>query len=121
MKEAGMHIERSELVADFTEGRTDSLKELSPLEYQEFIKALNNLLGANDTPRDVKSRMRRKVIAILCQCGYTAEGKADMTRINQWCISHGNAHSILNQYSKPQLQKLIIQAEAMLTTTIKSL
>ena len=121
MKSAGMNIDRAELVADFTEGRTESIKDLSPLEYQRFIKALNSLLGANDTPRDVKSQMRTKVIAILCNLGYTENDKPDMLRINQWCISHGHAKCELNQYSQSGLSKLIYQAEAMLKKTIEKL
>lgn len=121
MKTAGMDIDRAELVADYTEGRTESLKDLSPFEYRGLIKALNTLLGAKDYPRDVKDQMRSKVIAILCNLGYTKDDKPDMIRINHWCVTHGHGKCELNQYSQTGLSKLIYQAEAMLKKTIEKL
>lgn len=121
MKQSGIDIDRAELIADFTHGRTESLKELSPREYCEFIRQLNSLLGNGSYQEDKKQRMRRKVIATLCQCGYVIEGGADMERINGWCISHGVEHCTLNKHSLKGLQTLIKQAEYMLKSYIEKL
>ncbi|MCO5230164.1 MAG: hypothetical protein M9958_03310 [Chitinophagales bacterium] len=121
MKHSGIDIDRSELIADYTEGRTESLQDLSAREYRELIRQLNSLLGNSSYQEDKKQRMRRKVVATLCQCGYVIDGKADMERINGWCISHGVEHCPLNKYSLKGLQTLIKQAEYMLKSYIEKL
>lgn len=121
MSEVGMHIDRAEIIADFTEGRTESLKDLTVSEYRELIQSLNAMINHHKIQFDKNNQMRRKVIAILTQCGYVEHNRADMQRINQWCISHGHKHCILNEYDTDGLRILITQAENMLKTQIEAL
>lgn len=121
MKSIGMHPDRNEMIAEFTEGRTESLRDLTPGEYREFTNQLSQLLNGDEARSDKMNTMRRKVIAILCQCGFTKDGKADMKRIQEWCITHGHAHRELNRYDVIDLQKLITQSERMLISNIERL
>lgn len=119
MKQIGMHVERADIIAEFTEGRTESLKDLTVTEYRELTNSLSSLLRNQEVTFDKNNQMRRKVIAILCQCGYTKDNRADMERINKWCITHGHAHCQLNEYDAYGLTKLVNQAEEMLRKHIE--
>ncbi|MCZ2393398.1 MAG: hypothetical protein LC105_06060 [Chitinophagales bacterium] len=122
IKQTGADIDRKELIADFTEGRTDSLRDLSPLEYRELCRSLNALLGHKQVPHERKNQMRRKLIATLCQCGFVnADNKPDMERIQNWCVQYGHAGKQLNDHTYKELQKLITQAEIMLKKHIERL
>lgn len=107
-----------DLVADFTGGRTRSLRELSTQELkslearmEEIVEPLN--AGAN--------RMRRKVIAILAAHGMTTDdGKPDMAHINAWCTKYGFGRKALNHYSKAELPRLVTQAERVMKSDIKA-
>jgi len=121
MKTAGMHVDRAELIANFTEGRTESLRELSATDYREFTNHLSAMLGDAQMKDTKANRMRKKVIALLCQCGYTRNDKPDMKRINEWCINRGHGKCELNEYREEILPALIYQAEQMLNKTIEQL
>ena len=121
LKAAGMDVYRDELISDFTEGRTDSLRELSTTEYREFTNHLGAMLGNAQMKDSKANRMRKKVIALLCQCGYTKNDKPDMKRINEWCINRSHGKCELNEYKQESLPALIYQAEQMLNKMIKQL
>ena len=102
-------IDRQELIADFTNGRTESLKDLSRIELSELIHQLGGKT-AND-PCDV---MRKKIISLLKYQGYTlAGGKADMPRIYAFIEKYGYLPLPLNEYDQRHLPKLITQVETM--------
>ena len=121
MKAAGMHVDRAEIIADFTEGRTESLRELSSTDYRELTNYMSAILGDNKFKPNKADRMRKKVIALLCQCGYTLNDKPDMQRINEWCVNRGHGKCELNNYKEQSLPALIFQAEQMLNKTIEQL
>ncbi len=50
LRKAGFDAHRSDLILSFTEGRTESLRELSPLEYKEFIQWIK--ISFNLQPED---------------------------------------------------------------------
>lgn len=113
-----VEADHHDVVADFTAGRTRSLRELSPAELkmlearmEQMVEPLN--AGAN--------RMRRKVIAILAAHGMTtAEGRPDMDHINAWCNKYGFGHKALNHYSNAELPRLVAQAEGVMKSDIKA-
>lgn len=133
--------DRSEAVSMFTNGRKNSLKDLSEKEYWTFIGWLNrtfstlleNVEGSKGSDKDGQSpvssvstdilnHQRRKIIALLCKIGYlTADGKADMQRIYQWVKSHGYLHKPLNAYTAEELPRLVTQAELFYKSHIERL
>jgi deoxycytidylate deaminase len=119
LRTMGMRIEREELISEFTNNRTSSLKELTACEYEHMIRNLNNMVQKQNVA-DKMNTMRRKVIACLAKSGYVdSTGRSDMKRINQWCVTHGHAHKTLNEYDGVELQKLIIQAESLYDKFLK--
>lgn len=121
LRNSGMKLERSELIHGFTGGRTESLRDLTAAEYEQLIRQMNNMVHKQHVADNLNT-MRRKVIALLCKCGYvTAHQTADMSRINTWCVTHGHRHKPLNEYNGVELPKLITQAELMYTKFLNEL
>lgn len=120
LRNSGLKYERAELIKDFTQGRTSSLRELGASEYVDLLMSMNQMVvkGANAEANN----MRRKVIACLAKAGYTSAPKAaDMERINNWCKSHGYLHKRLNEYSIGELPKLVTQAELVYAKFLEEL
>lgn len=108
---------RAELCLQVTNGRTDSLKELSDMEVYELTQHLRRLVV--ETPKDPSEqsleRMRRKCFSIWHELGFeTPLGKPDYPRIGSWMTKFSYLHKPLNQYKQNELPKLITQLESML-------
>jgi len=98
--------ERHALIGTYTEGRTESTRDLTDNEALDLIRDLGQ------SPQAAKSdRMRKKVIALFRSMGVEANGKADMVKIDDWCIQYGYLHKGLNKYATKELPKLISQVE----------
>lgn len=127
LRSKGLRTSRHELIESFTEGKKNSLKQLTAREYNEFIQWLNRQNQTQHQKQDWKQSkenvMRRKVISLLKSIGYsTAENKADMARINQWCIDYGHLHKELKEYkTTTDISKLLFQAEEMYRKHVESL
>jgi len=118
LKNQGLESSRAELIENFTNGKKNSLKELSHREYNEFILWLNRQAGNTKPTKDwrnsIEDTKRKKVISLLKTIGYIKEGgKADMERINAWCEQRGKFKKQLNKHTSAELSKLIYQAEIM--------
>lgn len=122
LKATGYKADRSDLIADYTGNRSTSLKELTPHEYNGLIRFMNEQLQPfKQKQEDKNRRQRRKVIALFCNMHYvTADGKADMKRINDWCIKYGHLHVELTYYSGADLTRLVSQAENTYKTFIQT-
>lgn len=117
-RRTGQKIDRHELVRNFTQGRTSSIKDLSPAEMHNLMLSLS----AQSAEALKADTMRKKIIALLKYCGYTLpDGKADMKRIYQWVLKYGHLHKPLNQYTISELPTLVTQAERVRDSFIKSL
>lgn len=118
-KRIGVTIERDEMIHDFSNGKKDSLKALSDSEYQDFIRYLNQFFKSQVNIQS-ETKQKRKIIALFAQMGYlTDDNKADMQRINNWCIQYGHLHCNLNGYKGSDLVKLVTQAEEVYNTFIR--
>lgn len=117
--QSGHKTTKEDLVADYTEGRTTSLRELSDTEFKELIASLNKMLNttkAANWQNTAENKMRRKIIAILGhQMKYT------MIHIDQWCTNYGKFKKPLNDHSHAELVKLITQAEQYYQSHMKAL
>lgn len=123
--------EKETLVAAHTQGRTTSSREMYDYEAAQLISTLTvekmkrdgKLLPASQVPEPkektpnewVKAqKMRRK----MCSLAHTILwkdhlGKADIKRINNWCIKNGKYKKALNEHSYKELIQLVSQFETM--------
>lgn len=110
---------RADLIAAFTDGAKESLKELSATEYREFIVWIK--LTYKDSNQYAKNaskanRMRRKIIALFIhQMDYT------MTSLNGWCKKYGKYNKVLNDHTVWELPYLVSQAENVYASHIKNI
>jgi hypothetical protein len=96
------------LVAEYSAGRTFKSSELEVME----CKILISFLQKQVTTKDAANTMRRKMLSIAYQLGWTMEhGKLDLARVNNWCVKYGYMHKPLNDYTVKELPQLITQFE----------
>lgn len=104
---------KQNLVIEYSNGRATSSKDLYYGEMQMLLEHLDKAQGK--TEDDIKAdRMRKKIIGIARGKGWEADGKADIKRINGWCISYGYLHKPLNDYTVDELPKLVTQFQQAL-------
>lgn len=107
--EKGHLINRKDLIYGFTEGRTESLKEVSPSELREMEMHLQQLVHSD---QDKADKMRKKVISVFHHLNIRDEkGRVKMEAVNAWCKKYGYLHKPLNDYTVSELPRLVTQAE----------
>jgi hypothetical protein len=104
---------KAEMVGGATGGRTESSKELTYTEAADLIKQLQAMQPVQQWKPKPGEQQRRKIIAIAYNMHWEipnpkgGKPKADMNRINDWCIKFGFGHKKLNDYTVQELPKLV--------------
>ena len=108
------------LIMQYTNGRSSSSKDMY---WHEAKQLLDKLTGNNS---EACIRQRRKLIGMAHTMGWEIANvadpmkpKADMNRINNWCVKFGLGHKPLNDYNEKELPKLLTQFEAVLKSHIQ--
>lgn len=98
-----------DMVEGFTGGRTGSRAALYFDEANAMIRHLKEI----DPDYQECNRMRGKIIALAHEMGWHLPGtrKADMQRIDEWCMKFGQFKKRLNQHLKHELPALVSQFE----------
>lgn len=109
----GLQAQKETLVQSFTHGRETSSKEM----WSEEANALIKYLKSQDPTEQAADRMRKKIIAIAHEMGWHIKGtqRADMKRIDGWCLTYGKYHRKLNSLTAEQLPEVVTQFEAVRT------
>ena len=96
LNQAGLTNRKADLVLSFTQGRSESSKDMSDQEAKEMIRYLQGEVRKVVIDDPVKKReqesankMRRAIISMAWQMNWTKEKKGktvcDVDRINNWC------------------------------------
>jgi len=102
---------KEDLVFQFTNGGTKSIREMRMVEAIAMVKALN---GDEDNYDDSANRKRRQILALCHEMGWEDEqGRVDMNRVNRYCTTRGYLKKPLNDYKPGELQKLVSQFKTM--------
>jgi hypothetical protein len=98
---------KKDIIAGFTNGRSESSKDLYFDEATDLIKYLKNF----DNEAISAERMRRNIISMAHELNWKLPdtGKIDMKRVNGWCEKFGYQHKPLNNYTYEELPKLVTQ------------
>lgn len=102
-------LEYKDVVYEYTEGRTDSLRSLSELEYTIMMKRLIDLnepfrKGFVPKPGD-KQRKKMIALALLMRWG-KGNIKAVIIELNRWCKKQKFKKALM-QHNEPELDLLV--------------
>jgi hypothetical protein len=124
------------LVGSFTNGRSESSKDMNDYEAIGLITHLKGLKSKQDASlrkveHDRANAMRKKIIALAHQMGWRKEivnnklliinYKVDMKHINEWCVKYGYLHKGLNSYTVGELPKLVTQFDNLYKSFLKAI
>lgn len=129
LTETGQMEYKKDLVKGYSSIKSESSKDLLPNEADALIRHLESyktsLKPAKPTFKTGSpeaDRMRKKIIHYAHNMGWERDGgKADMKRIDDWCLKFGRYHKALNDHNETELAHLVTQFEAVYTTFLKSI
>lgn len=109
---SGNPYSKEEQVAIFTQGRTESLKELSDQELKELTAQLNGQANQNDKA----DTMRKAIISIFHKMNYRNPAAAAKSWAEKMGVGakENNVKKHFNAYTPQELKKLIYKAEIAL-------
>lgn len=91
-----MYKQKANLVFGYSNGRTESSKELTIYEAQALINYLKTL----DNTAEQANVMRRKILSMCHRIKWeNADGSVDMDRLNKWCVEQSYLKKELNAYT----------------------
>lgn len=106
---------KEQIVSSYSNGRVAHSSELYSVEADRAIKGLQaEWKKKQKSQEDKANTMRRKLIALTYQLNWVVEGKADMERLNNWCVKYGGFSKKLNEHTLEELPKVITQFEQMI-------
>ncbi|WP_418981703.1 hypothetical protein [Alistipes sp.] len=104
------------LVSQFTHGRTSSLREMTPAEYEEMCECLQTGKQLGESTAEYKERLRRARSAALNRMQRLGVDTADRTfaSVNEFCLSPRIAGKPFGLLTVEELQALVPKLEAIL-------
>lgn len=116
LNQLGLMDDKRHIIAEFTAGRTNSARELTDAELHQLCQGLG--VGTVKPPGD---KMRKAIISMAHELGWRLAGKADMQRINNWCIAKGKYHKKLNDHNMKELTELVTQFQIVYEKHLKTI
>ena len=107
MTELGIVEERAAIISGFTNGRTDSSRDLSDLDAALLIKQIEKQYGV-DRERDNCEKLRKRLIGMSYGCGKDAKFVIEWAENHGVKDKHGNLNKrLFNYYNTAELLTLI--------------
>jgi len=107
LTELGIVEERAAIISGFTNGRTDSSRDLSDLDAALLIKQIEKQYGV-DRERDNCEKLRKRLIGMSYGCGKDAKFVIDWAEKHGVKDKHGNLNKrLFNYYNTAELLTLI--------------
>ena len=107
--------DKADLVRAYTGSRTGSSSEMTEAECRALIQHLELIEVQMPRPRhpeqeDPADRQRKKIISMAHEMRWTLPGgRADMARIQRWCLEKSYGHKRLNDFTLEELPRLVSQ------------
>ena len=113
-KAQGIDLEASkgDLVLQYTDGRTDRLREMTEAEYDEMCDRLQGSSG--DRRLTGRDELRRRRSAVLRRIQLLGVDTADWEAVNAFCSSARIAGKPFGRLSADELKTLVPKLESML-------
>lgn len=107
LTELGIVEERAAIISGFTNGRTDSSRDLSDLDAALLIKQIEKQYGV-DCERDNCEKLRKRLIGMSYGCGKDAKFVIEWAENHGVKDKHGNLNKrLFNYYNTAELLTLI--------------
>lgn len=121
LAQTGLKAHKESLVLGYTNGRSESSRDLTAQEADALIR----YLSAQAKPEDADDKMRKKMIHYARQMGWEIEvprgRKADIERLNNWCIHYGQYHKPLMEHDTAELTRLLSQFDAVYKSFLRGI
>lgn len=101
---------KEEYVGIFTGGRTTSLREMTPMEYNAMCDALEAKIGGNDFTAEIR-RQRSAVLKRIAKLGIDT---GDWEAVDNFCLNPRIAGKLFRQLHIDELRKLVPKLEAII-------
>lgn len=101
---------KEEYVGAFTGGRTTSLREMTPREYNTMCDSLEAKIGGNDFTVEIK-RQRSAVLKRISKLGIDT---GDWEAVDNFCLNPRIAGKLFRQLHIDELRKLVPKLEAII-------
>lgn len=112
----GLMPDKAELVRQYTNGRTDSSREMHWSEADSLIKFLRQQL-----PPPPEAKMVNTILGLAHELRWRrADGKVDIERLNEWLVKYGHTHKKLNDIPYDGLPQTVTQLRNVLKTFLES-
>ena len=122
LKQRGLYEQRSHLVSEFTNGRSDSSKDLTEREIDKLIALLEAEEKQTNSDFWRGDHMRKKIFSLCFDYGWTiwSDKKqrmvVDQRRLNSWMLKYSILHKALNEYKYDELPALVTQFESVVSS-----
>lgn len=111
---------KATIAESYSAGRTSHISELADHEARALIEDLKK--RQDPDPGD---KMRKKILSLAYKMNWTCDTpnglRADIRRINDWCLKYGYLHKPLNSYQYRELPRLLTQFENLYKGYLKSI
>lgn len=97
---------KKELVLEYTEGRTESLKEIKRGEYEALCKALEQQVGQNPVVNLYRQELKRKRSEVLHQMQLYGIDTSDWNVVNKFCENRRIAGKVFRMLDVEELEAL---------------
>lgn len=101
---------KEEYVGTFTGGRTTSLREMTPMEYNAMCDALEAKIGGNDFTAEIR-RQRSAVLKRIAKLGIDT---GDWEAVDNFCLNPRIAGKLFRQLHIDELRRLVPKLEAII-------
>ncbi len=101
---------KEEFVGTYTGGRTTSLREMTPMEYNSMCAALEAKIGSNDFTAEIR-RQRSAVLKRIAKLGINT---GDWEAVDNFCLNPRIAGKLFRQLHIDELRKLVPKLEAII-------
>lgn len=126
----GLLHQKANMVAGYTNERTESSKEMTQEEADAMLADLNKNQRKQVENNTDKDKMIRKIIAMAREMGTVYREKvvdpqkglvekSNYTKLNKWMKDNSYLKKPLNKYSYQELPKLVSQFQAVYTDWLR--
>ena len=116
--------DKEAMVQSFTGNRTTHISEMTTYEAIALLRSVNGRSDSIDPNRKFipkpGDKMRKQIIAMAREIGWSKDDKADMPRINDWCVQFGLYHKPLNAHNEDELRHLVTQYKKVYKSFLKA-